>query len=104
MLVSLRFLLPFIFPFGLVQTVPLRHVMVISHLGLLWELRNRAEYSGTSAIALFGHLRLGYPQLMLSLELRIVGFAFGLLIRVLPLASWHLQSYQRRRTCDADRP
>lgn len=40
---------------------------------------------------------LGHPQLVLSLEFWIVGSAFDPLTRVLPLASWHLQSYQRRK-------
>lgn len=60
--------------------------MVINHLGLLRKLRNHAEYSGANAIAQ-RLLCLGYPQLVLSLDVWIVGSAFGLLTRVLPLAS-----------------
>ena len=43
---SLRILLPFIFPFWNEFTTPLRHVMGVTHLRLLWVFRNHVGYSG----------------------------------------------------------
>ena len=82
------------------STAPLRHVVCVTHLGLLRELRCHIEYSASSSLITlefitvtqcvfgithspFGHFDLGNPWLTLLIGMWIVGCAFVSLSPVL---------------------
>ena len=73
MLDSLRILLPFIFNLWNEFTTPLRHVMAINHLRLLWAFRNHVDYSDPSHSRAPRRVHLGYHRLPLLLGVEAIG-------------------------------